>query len=403
MTQMETTTMSDISVSSSIAPSTFSYPLKRIGMIGGGQLGKMTAQAVRQMGFYLTILDPQADCSTAKLADAQLVGSLYDEEKIRQLAERSDVLTYEIEHIGTQTLKKLYDEGYPVYPSPYLLEIIQDKLLQKQALEKHGIPIPRYEAVDSINPAYLTYASYPFVQKARKGGYDGRGVAILRSAADAHKVLDVPSMVEEWIDFSKELAVMVARDSQGKVECYPVVEMAFDDENNICDVVIVPANLSDELTQRAQDIAVKAIEALEGVGVFGVEMFLTHDDRILVNEIAPRPHNSGHYTIEACVTSQFEQLVRILAQLPLGSAKLRCPAVMLNLLGAEGYTGQPVIEGLAEILAVEGTAFHFYDKNSTRPFRKMGHLTITAETKQLALEKLDAVKHLLQIKGQQHL
>lgn len=382
---------------------TFSYPLKRIGLIGGGQLGKMTAQAAREMGFFINVLDPQPQCPAASVADAQLVGDLYDGAKIRALARLSDVLTYEIEHIDIDTLKALHDEGYPIYPSPYVLEIIQDKLLQKQVLDKHGVPVPAYQQVDVVDAEFLANATFPLVQKARRGGYDGKGVAVLKSPDDIDKVLNTPSMVESFVPFKKELAAMIARDKHGNVACYPIVEMVFDDRTNICDIVAAPADIAPEIAEQARQVAVKAIEVLDGVGVFGVEMFLTQEDSILVNEIAPRPHNSGHYTIEACVTSQFEQLVRIVSDLPLGSPQLLSPAAMLNLLGDEGFQGRPVIAGLAEALAISGLSFHFYDKAITRPFRKMGHITVLAEQVSTALEALEHAKDVLKIQGEETL
>jgi 5-(carboxyamino)imidazole ribonucleotide synthase len=378
----------------------FPYPIKRIGIIGGGQLGKMTAQVAKQMGFYLTVLDATPQCPAAHIADQQIIGNLYDAEKLRHLAKVSDVLTYEIEHIDTQTLQILHDEGHTIYPSPQLLATIQDKLFQKQMLEKNKVPVPQFEAIDELTPAKLASVKFPIVQKARKGGYDGKGVVILKNKNDLKKALQTPSMLEEFIDFNKELAIILARAPTGETVCYPVVEMVFDDRTNICDIVAAPAQVEDAVALEAQRVARQAIEALDGVGVFGVEMFLARDGRILVNEIAPRPHNSGHYTIEACMTSQFEQLIRIISGLPLGSSDLLQPAIMFNLLGEEGYRGQPIIEGLAEALAIPGLSFHFYDKATTHPFRKMGHITILDTQLELALAKLQKIKNILKIKGQ---
>lgn len=379
----------------------FPYPLMRIGMIGGGQLGKMTAQIAKKMGFYLTVLDPTPQCPAAQIADAQIVGSLYDAEKLKQLAQVSDVLTYEVEHVDTITLKALAESGVIIRPTPALLEIIQDKLLQKQTLAHHGIPVPQFEQVDKVTKEYLDTVSFPIVQKARTGGYDGKGVVILRSIEDLDKALPTASMIEEYIDLDKELAVVVARSIKGEVVCYPVVEMVFDDQTNICDIVAAPAQIEPSLAAEATQIAVETIEKLAGVGVFGVEMFLTKQGKILVNEIAPRPHNSGHYTIEACVTCQFEQHLRAIAGLPLGSTQLLTPAVMWNLLGEQGYQGTPVIEGLAEALAIKGLSFHLYGKHKTQPFRKMGHITIIDTTIEAALAKLQQVKHILKIKAQE--
>ncbi|MCK5716081.1 MAG: 5-(carboxyamino)imidazole ribonucleotide synthase [Thiomargarita sp.] len=373
----------------------FPYPIKRIGIIGGGQLGKMSAQAAKQMGFHVAILDPTPECPAAHIADIHIIGDLYDADQIRALADVSDVLTYEIEHIDTKTLHSLYDEGYPIYPAPRVLEIIQDKLKQKQYLAKHGVPVPRFEEGQTLT----NKLSFPIVQKVRKGGYDGKGVVILKSPADLVNALHSPFMLEEMVDFTKELAIIIARTSTGEMTYYPVVEMMFDDKTNICDIVAAPAQIDDTLMKKARDIALHAIKVLDGVGVFGVEMFLTRDGQILVNEIAPRPHNSGHYTIEACITSQFEQLIRIISGLPLGKTDLLKPAAMLNLLGEANYNGSPIIEGLHQALSIPGLSFHFYDKAVTKPFRKMGHITILDENVDKALHNIQKVKNVLKIKG----
>ncbi len=383
-----------------MAKATHSYPVSRIGIIGGGQLGKMTAQMAKRMGFYVTVLDPQSRCPAEHIADAQIVGDLYDANKLAALAHLSDVVTFDVEHIDTETLKSLYEQGHTIYPSPYLLEIIQDKLKQKQVLEQHGVPIVPYQAVDKLDAAYLQQATFPLVQKARKGGYDGKGVVILRSVDDQELVLQTASIVEQYIDFEKELAVMVARDIHGNVACYPVVEMIFDDRTNICDIVTAPARITEEITQQTLKVAAHAVESLDGVGIFGVEMFLTKKGKVLVNEIAPRPHNSGHYTIEGCMTCQFEQLVRIITNLPLGSTQLLKPVAMLNLLGEPHYQGTPIIEGLSEALAIQGLYFHLYGKEVTKPFRKMGHITVIDDDLDQVIAKLYKAKNLLKIKGQ---
>ncbi len=379
----------------------FPYPLMRIGMIGGGQLGKMTAQIAKKMGFYITVLDPTPQCPAAQIADVHIIGSLYDAEKLKQLAQVSDVLTYEVEHVDTITLKTLEKNGVIIRPAPLLLEIIQDKLIQKQKLVQYGIPVPHFEQVDNLTKEHLATVSFPIVQKARTGGYDGKGVVILKSIDDADKILPMPSILEEYVDLDKELAIIVARSIHGEMACYPVVEMIFDDKTNICDIVAAPAHIDATLATEATKIATQAIEKLEGVGVFGVEMFLTKQGQILVNEIAPRPHNSGHYTIEACVTCQFEQHLRAIAGLPLGATTLLIPAVMWNLLGEAEYQGQPTIEGLSEALEIAGLSFHFYGKQNTQPFRKMGHITIIDEKIEGALAKLQQVRNIIKIKAQE--
>lgn len=378
----------------------FPHPLLRIGIIGGGQLGKMTAQIAKRMGFYVTVLDPVPKCPAEHIADAQIVGSLYDPSKLRELAQISDVITFDVEHIDTHTLKQLQEEGTHIYPSPHLLETIQDKLKQKQVLTQHKVPVPNYQQIDVLTPEFLATVSLPVVQKARTGGYDGKGVVVLKTMADADKILPTPSLLEEYIDFEKELAVMVARTQHGEIACYPVVEMVFDAQTNICDIVAAPAAIAPELAQKAQQVAIQAVEALDGVGIFGVEMFLTRTGEVLVNEIAPRPHNSGHYTIEACSTCQFEQLIRIISGLPLGETRLLTPVVMANLLGEVGYTGKPLIDGLSEALAIPGLTFHLYGKEITQPSRKMGHITVIDATLDHALAKIHQAKAVLKIKGE---
>lgn len=376
------------------------FPLSRIGIIGGGQLAKMMVEKGRQMGFSLAILDPTPECPASPSAEFQIVGSLYDPDKLRELVEWSDVATYDIEHIDVGVLKQLAGEGNLIRPSPRLLEIIQDKLIQKQTLAQKGIPIPPYRPVEKPDPAVFEKFGFPLVQKARHGGYDGRGVVILRGVEEMDTALQVASVIEAFIDFEKELAVMVVRGSDGQVKCYPMVEMLFEKEGNILDMLVVPAQIEESVARVAQEIAIHAVEALEGVGVFGVEMFLGREGHLYVNEVAPRPHNSGHYTIEACLTSQYEQHLRAICGFPLGSTRLLMPAVMLNLLGEPGYKGKPVIEGLRETLAIPGVSFHLYGKAETRHFRKMGHVTILDKSLKEALAKARKVKQLLKIKSE---
>lgn len=376
---------------------TFNYSTLRVGIIGGGQLGKIMAQKAKKMGFHVTILDPTPNCPAAQVSDKQIIGGFHDERKLSQLVEENDVTTFELEHVDTSILKKMYDGGNKIYPSPYLIELIQDKFKQKELLDKKGIPVPLYKEVKS--EACLESFGFPVIQKARKGGYDGKGVVLLKSKDDLSKAIKADSFIEELVDIEKEIAVMVARNIEGEIVCYPVVEMLFDERVNICDIVIAPARIDEEIRKQVEEIAIKSIEVLDGVGVFGVELFLTKDNRILLNEIAPRPHNSGHYTIESCLTSQFEQLIRAVTNLPLGSTKLISPSAMVNLLGEEGYKGEPIIEGIHEALEISGLSFHFYGKEQTSPFRKMGHITVLDESLDEALKKAQIAKQILKVKG----
>ncbi len=382
--------------------SKFPYPLSRIGIIGGGQLAKMMALKAKQMGFYVAVLDPTPNSPAGQIADREVSGDFYDPEKLRALATGCDVTTYDIEHIDTAALKQLQAEGHRLIPKPELLDIIQDKFTQKLVLQKHGLPVPRFTKVDAPDPKMFAAFGFPLVQKARRGGYDGRGVAVLQNPSDFPKALQAASLLEEFIDLEKELAVIVARDPSGNIVSYPVTEMLFNPEGNILDFLLAPARVSESAAECARALAVQSVQALDGVGVFGVELFLSKSGKLFVNEIAPRPHNSGHYTIEACVTSQFEQHLRAITGLPLGSTQLVKPAVMINLLGEPGFSGTPEITGLREALAVPGVSFHFYGKAETRPLRKMGHVTIVDDSLEAALAKAHHIKKIMKIKGTKH-
>jgi len=375
----------------------FNYSNLKLGIIGGGQLGKIMSQKAKKMGFHVTILDPTFNCPAAQVSDKHIMGGFYDKEKLEQLVQETDVTTFELEHVDTQILKELFDNGHTIHPSPYVIELIQNKYEQKKLLDQKGIPVPAYKDVKKDED--LAAFGFPVIQKAKMGGYDGKGVQMLRSEADLQDCLKTESFIEELVDIDKELAVIVARNIEGDIKCYPVVEMLFDERVNICDIVMAPAKISKEIEEKSVEVSVKSIEALEGVGIFAVELFLTKSGDVLVNEIAPRPHNSGHYTVEACATSQFEQIIRAVTNLPLGSTKLISPAVMINLLGEEGYEGEPFIDGIHEALEIPELSFHFYGKTFTKPFRKMGHVTVLDNEIDKALDKAMQAKDILKIKG----
>lgn len=375
----------------------FNYATLKLGIIGGGQLGKIISQKAKKLGFHVTILDPTDNCPAAQVSDKHIISDFHNSEKLEQLVNETDVTTFELEHVDTSILKKLYDEGHKIYPSPYLIELIQNKYEQKKFLDTHNIPTSDYK--DVVSDADLEAFGFPVVQKAKMGGYDGKGVEVLKSKADLDKRIKAESFIEKLVDIDKELSVMVARNKQGEIKYYPVVEMLFDERVNICDSVIAPARISKDVEKKSIEISVKSIEALEGVGIFCVELFLTKKGDVLVNEIAPRPHNSGHYTVEACATSQFEQMIRAVTNLPLGSTKLLSPSVMINVLGEVGYTGEPFIEGIHDVLAIPELSFHFYGKSLTNPFRKMGHITVLDTTIDKALKKAMKAKNIIKIKG----
>jgi 5-(carboxyamino)imidazole ribonucleotide synthase len=359
----------------------------------------------RKLGLRFSVLDSSEDVPAGKLADRFYSGSLESASDLERIILENDVTTYDIEHINTEALGRLSEAGHAIFPAPEILAIIQDKGIQKKHLQDAGIPVPAFSLFDP--PAQILSAPalpvpFPAVQKARRGGYDGRGVAVLRNEDDLDTMLPVPSMLEEFVDFEVELAVMVARDRKGEVRSYPVTEMYFDENANICDTVIAPARFGERVEAEARRIAEETVVALAGVGVFGIELFLTKDGKILVNEVAPRPHNSGHYTIEGCATSQFEQHIRAVAGFPLGSTDLHRPAVMFNLLGAPGFSGRPVVRGLSDALAIPGASVHLYRKSETRPYRKMGHVTVTGRDVETVLGKAERVRECIRIEGERN-
>lgn len=373
---------------------------KVIGIIGGGQLGKMLIEAAQPWNTRFIILEKETNAPASASASGQILGDLYNPDKIRDLASLCDTLTYEIEHLGVETLLELEAEGFRIIPSPKILNIINDKGLQKMFYRDHGLPTSGFRLVNS--PAEWLEATESFtgsklVAKSRTGGYDGKGVAILakEQCRDINSLpFQGPTVLEEFVDCARELSVIVARSESGETVSFPLVEMEFDPVANLVNYLFSPAMVDQHITEEASSLARSCVEKLEGFGLFAVEMFLTMDNKLLINEIAPRPHNSGHHTIEACVTSQYEQLNRILLGLPLGKTDLIQPAVMINLLGPSDFTGSYSIENLDEILTIPGVYIHLYGKIETRPMRKMGHITILGETLENARHKAAIVQSL---------
>jgi 5-(carboxyamino)imidazole ribonucleotide synthase len=385
--------------------------VRRIGIIGGGQLGRMAIEESRKYLAHIEVLTPEYPSPAAELADAALVGELMDYESVLDLAEGVDVVSYEIEGVNVDALRELERRGKQVIPSAAVLWIVQDKARQKGLLDSAGIPTAPWVALESTEgeapaPAALEAAAYslggfPLVQKSRMGGYDGRGVRILSSPTD--EALPGPSLAEKRVDLAKELAVVVARSPDGFAAVYPCVEMLFDERANLCDSVLAPARIDASTRARAEELALACVRALDAetgrgiCGVFAVELFLAKDGRILVNEIAPRPHNSGHFSIEACSTSQFDQYLRVLLGLPLGSPELLRPAMMINLFGGPGQSGKAEYIGLERALAIPGVALHLYGKREVRPFRKMGHVTAIGRTWDEAMERAEAARDYIKI------
>lgn len=365
-------------------------PPYRIGIVGGGQLGKMMTVAAKQLGFYVTVLDPTERSPAAQLADQQLVAGFNDGKAIRSLAANADVIIYEFEHIDVNALLTLESAGYPLFPSAKILQVIQDKLEQKKAMAGAGIPVPPFREVNNVDQVRKAAEAfgYPLMLKARSGGYDGKGNCLITHegacAAGFELLGNSGIMAEQYIPFNCEVSVIVARGRQGEIKTFPLSENEHRD--NILRRSIIPARVPHAVAERAREVAEGVISLFNGVGVFCVEMFVTGDGDVLVNEVAPRPHNSGHYTIEACVTSQFEQHIRATCGLPLGDTSQLRPAVMINLLGEAEYEGPAVLEGCDQALALPGVHLHFYGKHKTVPKRKMGHFTVTAPSLEQAID-----------------
>jgi len=365
----------------------------KIGIVGGGQLGKMMIQEAKKMGFWVAILDPEPLCAAHSLVDEHIVAGLKDRDAIIKLSEICDIVTYEIEHINVDALFEVERAGKPVYPSPASLKVIQNKYTQKQTLLDKGVPVPEFLPVSSADDILAAGEKfgYPMMLKACLGGYDGRGNFLVKSAAQAKEGFDAlggatgPLMIEKFVDFTIEISVLACRGRDGQIAVYPVGQN--NHKNEVLDETRVPAPISEKTRASAMDVARSVMEIFEGVGIFCVEMFVLKDETVSVNEIAPRPHNSGHYSIEGCVTSQFANHIRAVAGLPLGETRLVKPAVMRNILGEPGYDGPANPQGAENVLAIPGAALHVYGKHETRAKRKMGHITIVADTLEEAVTR----------------
>ncbi len=347
----------------------------KLGILGGGQLGRMFIQSSMSYGTPIHILDPNPNCPAANLCDSFTEGSFNDYDAVYNFGKDMDVLTIEIENVNTEALFQLESEGVKVFPQPHIIELIKDKGVQKQFYRDNNIPTADFELCDSLEEVEQK-VTFPIVQKMRKGGYDGKGVQILKSPEDLEKAFEVPSLLESMIPFEKEISVIVARNENGEVVSYPTCEQEFNPEANLVEFLFSPAKVSQETEKQAQDIAKTIIEKLEMVGLLAVEFFVLKDGSVIVNEMAPRTHNSGHHTMECNYTSQFEQHYRSVMNFPLGSTEIVQPGVMINLLGDKNHTGTPVYEGINEVMKQQGVYVHLYGKTETKPFRKMGHITV---------------------------
>lgn len=372
-----------------------------LAILGGGQLGKMLLYETRKWDVYTKVLDPSDEAPCRMACNEFVQGDLMDYDTVYEFAKDADVVTIEIENVNVEALEALEKEGKKVYPSPKTLRNIQDKGIQKRFYAKHTIPTSDFQVfenkADAITAVESGGITLPTVWKSRTGGYDGRGVQVIRSIETFKELPDVPCLLEDLIPFETELAVTVARNANGDIKVYPVVEMEFHPEANQVEYVLCPARINDALAKKAKEVAEKTSKALDHVGLLAIELFATKDGEILVNEVAPRPHNSGHYSIEGSYTNQFEQHLRAILNLPLGETESIIPAIMVNLSGEEGYTGQVVYKNIEKILSIPGVTPHIYGKKETRPFRKMGHITIVNKDMNKAREIAEEVNKTIRV------
>jgi 5-(carboxyamino)imidazole ribonucleotide synthase len=374
---------------------------KKIGILGGGQLGKMLLEASVPLSLDISIMDKQSDFPSGKHTDQFTEGDFTDYDNVLSFGKDKDILTIEIESVNLDALYELEKRGIEVYPQPRVLEIIKDKGLQKEFYKEHGFPTSDfnlYANASEIKEAVIdNQISLPFVQKARKGGYDGKGVQIVRNVSDLGNLLDTPSIVESLVDIETEMAVIVARTPSNNATTFPMAEMEFHPNANLVEFLFSPSNLSNKIQEKAAELAKDLAQKLDVVGLLAVEFFLSKSGDILINEVAPRPHNSGHHFIESSYTSQFSQLLRAILDLPLGSTRLRQPGVMVNLIGDKDYTGKPIYKGLETLLGIEGVYPHIYGKTITKPYRKMGHVTIINDNLNQALTIARKIKNQIRI------
>ncbi|MFN5170700.1 MAG: 5-(carboxyamino)imidazole ribonucleotide synthase [Cyclobacteriaceae bacterium] len=369
---------------------------QKLGVLGGGQLGRMLIQAGLDFNIRFSVLDPDAQAPCHNLAPFTH-GKLTDFDTVLAFGRTCDLITIEIENVNTEALRELEKMGKKVFPQPHLIELIQDKRKQKEFYRTHNIPTAEFVLVNNRADVHEHAGFLPAVNKLGKEGYDGRGVQILRTPGDLDKAFDKPGLLEKLIDFDKEIAVIAARNERGEVSTFPAVEMVFHPEHNLVEYLYSPASISAGIAEQADAVARRLVEQLQLVGLLAVEMFVTKDGQVLVNEVAPRPHNSGHHTIEANVTSQYEQHLRAIFNLPLGDTRIVQPSAMVNLLGEADYEGPAKYQGLETVLKETGVHVHLYGKYVTKPFRKMGHVTITGNRADELKQKVEFVKRTLKV------
>ncbi|RCH56046.1 5-(carboxyamino)imidazole ribonucleotide synthase [Mucilaginibacter hurinus] len=369
----------------------------KLGILGGGQLGRMLIQQAINYNVTVKVLDPDREAPCRKLCEEFVVGSLSDYDTVYKFGKKVDLLTIEIEKVNVEALAKLEEEGVMVYPQSRVIRLIQDKGLQKQFFKENDIPTAEFQLISSPEDLRNTAFTFPYIQKLRRDGYDGKGVYKVIDANDLPGAFTEPSLIERFVDFEKEIAVIVARNESGEVKAFPMVEMEFNPQANLVEFLIAPSTLPFEIQQEAEQLAKKIAEDLKIVGLLAVEMFLEKNGRILVNELAPRPHNSGHQSIEGNTVSQFEQHLRAIFDQPLGDTACLHNAIMINVLGEESHEGPAVYKGIEKVLKCPGVYVHLYGKALTKPFRKMGHVTIVDVDREKAIEKARYVQQTLKV------
>lgn len=374
-------------------------PNVKIGVLGGGQLGRMMIQSAIDINLEIKSMDPDPNAPCKSIASEFVNGDIRNFDEVLAFGESCDIITVEIENVNIEALEALEKMGKKVYPQPHVLKTIKDKGLQKQFYLDHDIATSEFVLTNTFEDIRQNKHLLPGVHKLRTEGYDGRGVQVIKNESDISKGFDKPSLIEKFVDYDKEISVIVARNSKGAMTTYPVVELEYHPEANLVEFLFAPSSLSEEIKTKASELAKKVISSLDMVGLLAVEMFATKDGEVIVNECAPRTHNSGHQTIEGNITSQFEQHIRAILNLPLGDTSFTGSSVMINLLGEEGYTGVAQYEGLEEALEIEGLHVHLYGKKLTKPFRKMGHVTLVGENLEELKTIARSVKHSIKIKA----
>jgi 5-(carboxyamino)imidazole ribonucleotide synthase len=369
----------------------------KLGILGGGQLGRMMIQEAINYNLTTLVLDPDPDAPCKSIANKFECGSITDFDTVYNFGKKADIITIEIEKVNIEALESLEKEGKLVFPQSRVIRLIQDKGIQKQFFKENDIPTSPFQLVNSKEEILSSDFSYPFILKQRKDGYDGKGVMKINNIAEVENAFDAPSLIEELVDFDKEIAVIVARNSKGEVKTFPMVEMEFNAEANLVEFLISPSTYPADIQEKAEKIALNVANAFNITGILAVEMFVTKNGEILVNEVAPRPHNSGHQTIEGNYVSQFEQHLRAIFNLPLGDTRSLSNAVMINLLGEKEHEGVAKYDGLERIMAIDGVYVHLYGKKYTKPFRKMGHVTVVDQNREQAIEKARLIQQTLKV------